>query len=460
MIKREVLKHLYIDKKLSDREIGKKLGKSRQTIWKWRQKYNITRKVNVSKEDFEHLYYDLELSQAEIAERLNIAVSTVCRKMKKLNIKARKPNKKRTTKEFKNEIYNLVGKEYQVLSEYKNNKTSIKMKHITCGYEWEANPISFLRGTRCPKCSGKAKKNTDIFKKEVFELVEDEYEVLGEYHGTQVPIKMIHNECDTIFTPQSSNFLQGARCPNCANNQKKSTEEFKEEVYELVGSEYEVLGKYENNKTKIKLLHNECCNTYFVTPSSFLSGKRCPVCMKKEQTDLKTKSTDEFIKEVYDLVENEYKIIGEYIKSKVPIKIKHMECGNVFEMRPNNFLLGQRCPKCYVSRGEARVKEILEQLNLDYEREFMFDDCKNIQLLPFDFAIFIENEIRMLIEYDGRQHFESIEFFGGDEYLNYVRRNDEIKTNYCMENNLFLLRIPHWKYNEIEGLIIKTLENL
>ena len=41
---------------------------------------------------------------------------------------------------------------------------------------------------------------------------------------------------------------------------KKSTEEFKKEVYDLVGNEYEVLGEYIKNDKKIKIKHNskEC----------------------------------------------------------------------------------------------------------------------------------------------------------------------------------------------------------
>jgi hypothetical protein len=62
------------------------------------------------------------------------------------------------------------------------------------------------------------------------------------------------------------------------------------------------------------------------------------------------KTTAEFKKEVYDLVGNEYTILGEYITNKIKILIRHNcdECNNYeFEMRPNSFLsAGQRCPYC------------------------------------------------------------------------------------------------------------------
>ena len=60
---------------------------------------------------------------------------------------------RKTTREFKQEVYNLVGNEYSVLGEYINNKTKIKMKHNLCGHEFEMTPNSFLSGgNRCREC--------------------------------------------------------------------------------------------------------------------------------------------------------------------------------------------------------------------------------------------------------------------------------------------------------------------
>ena len=58
-----------------------------------------------------------------------------------------------------------------------------------------------------------------------------------------------------------------------------------------------------------------------------------------------------------------------------------------------------------------------------HETQKRFNDCKNKQPLPFDFYINNTNIIHLndtiisidlfCIEYDGEQHFRSIEFFGG-----------------------------------------------
>jgi len=63
------------------------------------------------------------------------------------------------------------------------------------------------------------------------------------------------------------------------SNKLKTQEEFKKEVYDAVGEEYSVIGKYVNRKTKILMRHNICNRDYPVTPTNFIScNNRCPLC--------------------------------------------------------------------------------------------------------------------------------------------------------------------------------------
>ena len=190
--------------------------------------------------------------------------------------------RKKTTKEFKEEVFKLTRDEYTVLGEYINNETKILMKHNKCGYEYEVKPNMFLQGRRCPKCAGNLKKNTDIFKEEVFKLTGDEYTVLGEYIGASDKILMKHNKCGYEYKVKPSMFLQGRRCPKCAGMMKKNTDIFKEEVFKLTGDEYTVLGEYISNDTKILMKHNKCGYEYEVKPNSFLQGNRCPYCYENK----------------------------------------------------------------------------------------------------------------------------------------------------------------------------------
>lgn len=54
---------------------------------------------------------------------------------------------------------------------------------------------------------------------------------------------------------------------------RKTHEEFVKEVYDLVGDEYSVLGHYTRSSEKLEIQHNICGHKWFITPNNFLKGK-------------------------------------------------------------------------------------------------------------------------------------------------------------------------------------------
>lgn len=92
------------------------------------------------------------------------------------------------------------------------------------------------------------------------------------------------------------------------------------------------------------------------------------------------------------------------------------------------------------SIGERSVKEYLDGCCIEYKLEHSFSDCVGARLLRFDFYLPLYN---ILIEYDGKQHYESIDFFGGDEGLKSSQLRDSIKNKYCIDNNIPLIRIRY-----------------
>lgn len=80
-----------------------------------------------------------------------------------------------------------------------------------------------------------------------------------------------------------------------------------------------------------------------------------------------------------------------------------------------------------------------------------FDNCKYKNKLPFDFYL---PDYNICIEYDGLQHYESIEYFGGEKNYKLRIEKDKIKTKYCQDNNIILERIIY------SDNIIEKLENI
>jgi hypothetical protein len=130
---------------------------------------------------------------------------------------------------------------------------------------------------------GRAKKTHEEFMSEVYSLVGDEYSILGEYQSSHSKITFKHNKCQSEYEVSPSNFLSGKRCPSCFGRRTKKTgEDFKRFVEETVGNEYTVVGKYKNASSKIEIRHNTCGNEYLVEPRKFRVGKRCFSCANKQ----------------------------------------------------------------------------------------------------------------------------------------------------------------------------------
>jgi hypothetical protein len=114
---------------------------------------------------------------------------------------------------------------------------------------------------------------------------------------------------------------------------------------------------------------------------------------------------------------------------------------------------------CYlcnrISFGERKIRSILNDNNVKHKFQEIIQDCINIRPLRFDFWIPDKN---IAIEYDGEQHFRPVKF-GSMSYekavdnLKYTRHNDQIKNNYCLKNNIKLIRIPYWDSDKIEYIL-------
>ena len=103
-----------------------------------------------------------------------------------------------------------------------------------------------------------------------------------------------------------------------------------------------------------------------------------------------------------------------------------------------------------ISRGNTKIAELLDEANISYEIEKTFSTCKDKKELPFDF--YVNNQY--LIEYDGEQHFIKDSVFDYE----YTHSHDLIKSKWCKENNVPLIRIPYTYYDNlcIEDLLLET----
>ncbi|WP_313429831.1 hypothetical protein [Siminovitchia terrae] len=310
--------------------------------------------------------------------------------------------KRKTHKQFLEEVYGLVGNDYEVLSDYKRGITKVLMKHNICNHEWGVTPGHFLGGTRCPRCS---RKKSD--KKRML-----------------------------------------------------TQSEFIKKVKEVHGNDFLVIDDYKGSHTRIRVKHLICGHTYKVTPTNLTTGKGCPLCADKVRGKDRTLSQQEYSNRVKKRFGSEYEPIDDYVNDITPILVRHTTCGHEWKVKPSNFVRrGTGCPRCNESKGERLISKYLDYSLYNYKTQYRIKDCRRTFPLPFDFAVFHKSELVCLIEYEGRQHFEPIDFFGGMSNLKDLQERDQIKRDYCKANNILLIEIPYWE-EDIEGLLHKKLNEI
>lgn len=137
-------------------------------------------------------------------------------------------------------------------------------------------------------------------------------------------------------------------------------------------------------------------------------------------------------------------------------------CGNHFYELPARVLNGhvRSCGCLKRSSNELFISDLLDNMNIEYKKQYTFDNCKSSKNYPlyFDFAIFKNNNLLCLIEYDGLQHFVARDLFGGQVALEETQKRDMIKNQYCEDNDIPLYRFPYTMTNdEIKEKITKII---
>lgn len=238
-------------------------------------------------------------------------------------------------------------------------------------------------------------------------------------------------------------------------SKKKTHNEYLTQIEDKYNGEYEILEKYINTHTPILTKHNKCGHEWYVRPHDLLSGHGCPACGIEKYASKKRLTLKEFEVKFKQITKGEMLLLSDYINSRTKVKVRCNVCGYEWQVTPNNILSkNSSCPVCKESHGEMAIKNYLIKNNIKYKRQYKIEECKYINPLPFDFAIFNNNELFALIEYQGRQHYEYIDFFGKNGGFEKQQKRDAIKKKYCVKNHIPLIEIPY-TIKDIE----KFLEN-
>ena len=347
-----------------------------------------------------------------------------------------------TKQEFLNRAREQHGYKYQYpnLSDKILSNDSIDI--ILNGILYKQKVVKHILLGRCPEKTTK-KRTLCEYLNLCKEIWGEKYDYsLVEYNGSGKKIKIIFD--GVIFEQNPQSHLNGMSPELLMNKDyfiKKSKDKWGEKYdYSLV--------EYLHCKSKVKIIYNDII--YNQTPAQHL--KCAP-----ENIILSIKKTNEqFITEANQVHDNKFSYNKtNYINSKIKVIITCPIHGD-FLQNPLSHLQGCGCVNCNESKGEKSIAKYLDKNEISYYRQHKFDDCKNIFQLPFDFYI---PKLRTAIEFDGKQHYEPMEFFGGLKAYEKLKINDKIKNDYCEDNYIDLIRIRYDQIDQVFDILKECFKN-
>lgn len=370
--------------------------------------------------------------------------------------------KRKTTEQFIEEAIAVHGDKYDYSEvEYVKSNEKVQVKCIEHG-NFSIQPNKHLQNRGCPECY---QKRTGL-------TVEKFIERSKLKHGGKYDYSKINfvksNENVTIVCPIHGEFRQlphnhmkGNDCQKCGFDKisalkKMSGSEFVE-ISNAVHDNFYDYSKldYVSAHKKVEIIcpiHGE----FLQNANNHLSGAGCNKCGVISASKKITKTKEQFVADAekvhgdlwnYDLVE--------YINCNQHVDIVCPKHG-IYSQTPSHHLSGQRCPTCTESNGERDVRMALESRKINIDTQKTFSDCRDRGMLKFDFYL---PDMNILIEFDGIQHFEPVEKFGGASNFEIVRKRDMIKNSYTIENNIPLLRIKYDQIDNVSELVGEFLES-
>jgi very-short-patch-repair endonuclease len=183
----------------------------------------------------------------------------------------------------------------------------------------------------------------------------------------------------------------------------------------------------------------------------------------KERYDYKDEKTKTFIRKALRKHGDRYDYSDVvYIKSDEKVEIIcRVEGHKPFPQTPLHHLNGEGCQRCKKNKGEESVRRFLTEKGIEFEEQKTFEGCEYKRQLKFDFYL---PKYNLCIESDGNVHSDKINWNGKltneqmEEKLKLNQHRDNIKNEYCKNNEIGLLRVNNRKaYEELTNYFNKNI---
>lgn len=244
-----------------------------------------------------------------------------------------------------------------------------------------------------------------------------------------------------IFKPRLSRFLNGSNCPHCVNKTVGNIDDFIKKSNEKHNNFYSYdKFIYKNSHTKSTItcpIHGD----FEMSPTNHLNGCGCPKCKTEKLKQTFSSNTEEFIKKARKIHQDKYDYSKvNYVNRKTLITIICPIHGE-FQQTPASHLTHRGCPICCQSHLENKIDNILNENNIEFNRQKKFEWLGRQSL---DFYL---PKYNIGIECQGIQHFKCNEFYKNFEEI--IER-DTIKNELCSKNGIKLLYYTEHDFSSIK----------
>jgi very-short-patch-repair endonuclease len=347
--------------------------------------------------------------------------------------------------------------DYSMVKDIKNNRTKLDIICHEHDYTFKFTQKYFNHINRrqgCPLCAGKYSYDYKEFINRANKIHNFKYDyshLQEDYKDNKTKVRIVCKEHGTFIQSPNSH-LRGDGCNSCVRRDFSTVESFINESNKVHNS------KYDYSKVSLVSIKSDviiiCPDHGDYTQNAYvhLTGSGCRKCSECEKYT--QKSVIDKFKEIHG-DKYDYSLVNfKSIREKVEIICKKH---GSFLQDPFSHYQNQGCPKCRSSKGEERIIKCLVDNKIQFEYQKKFEGLKNKNYLPIDFYL---PDYNLCIEYDGKQHFEMVEAWGGLESFEILKENDSKKDFFCQSEKKNLLRIPYYDFNNIESIIDDFLDKL
>lgn len=250
-------------------------------------------------------------------------------------------------------------------------------------------------------------------------------------------------KCGHIWDAIPNNILRGKGCPKCAlNNRKKKRTKTHEQFTKEINQIHPNLEILDIYKNNYTKIHIKCNICNHSWETTPKQLLHLKNCPSCSRHIPYTKET--FQQKLNDL-ESNLVIISEYINANTYITVQCKKCGYQYKVLPSNLLSGSKCPKCKQSKGEYKISQYLQNKDIKFIKEYcIHSSFSNRKYIKVDFYL---PDYNIFIEYNGIQHYQPVAFDGNIDkanirYEEQVIRDKELRE-YSIENNYKLIEISY-----------------